>query len=123
MSSDDRLPIIIIGAGVAGLAIGQGLLQHRIPFQIFEANSRSGVSQGHRFRLSQDALDVLHSVLAVDLQDLLRATQANPSRFQPRYVDAKVLQFPEAAPVDVPNSMPVDRAWLRSLLGYLHSTL
>lgn len=116
-SSSTQPPVLIIGAGVAGLAIGQGLLQQKIPFKIFEANAHSGTSQGHRFRLSREALGALHSLLPTDLQDLLRATQANPSKIEPRYVNAKTLEFPKAKPVENLTSVPVDRSWLRSLLA------
>ena len=117
MSSNTALPIIIIGAGIAGLTIGQGLLQRSIPFRIYEANPRTGVVQGHRFYLSGEALSALNGILPSDLQELLRSTQANPTKIETRYVDAKALDFPDAVPVESPESMSVDRAWLRSLLS------
>ena len=117
MSTTTALPILIIGAGIAGLTIGQGLLQRSIPFRIYEANPCTGVVQGHRFYLSGDALSALNSILPSDLQELLRSTQANPTKIETRYVDAKALDFPDAVPVDSPESMSVDRAWLRSLLS------
>lgn len=111
------LPVLIIGAGVSGLTIGQGLLQRSIPFRIYEANPRTCVTQGHRFRLSNDALSALDSILSPALQELLRTTQTSPSKIEQRYVDAKLLNYPDAVPVKKSDSVSVDRAWLRSLLS------
>ncbi|KAK6081878.1 Demethylsterigmatocystin 6-O-methyltransferase 5 [Seiridium cupressi] len=86
-------PILIIGAGVAGL---------------------SHSSQGHRFRISKDGQAALDSNFSPQLQSLLRRTAPVRNRVEPRYVDARKLDFAKPQPVDS-ESMPVDRAWIRSL--------
>ncbi|KAI1755940.1 FAD/NAD(P)-binding domain-containing protein [Xylaria castorea] len=109
-------PVLIIGAGVAGLTLAQGLRLHSVAFRLFERHPRSHTSQGHRFRISKDGQLALDSVLSPRLQSLLRDTAAERHRFEPRYVDAKKLNYPEPTPVD-PVTMPLDRAWIRQLLS------
>ncbi|KAF3070645.1 putative cercosporin toxin biosynthesis protein [Daldinia childiae] len=109
-------PILIIGAGIAGLALAQGLRLRSIPFRLFERYSKSRSSQGHRFRISKDGQAALDSVLSPELQDLLRRTEAERYPFEPRYVDVRKLEFAKQTLID-PVSMPVDRTWIRLLLA------
>ncbi|KAI4863284.1 FAD/NAD(P)-binding domain-containing protein [Hypoxylon rubiginosum] len=108
------LPILIIGAGVAGLTLAQGLRLRSIYFRLFERYPRSRASQGHRFRISNDGQAALNSVLSPQLQDLLRNTAAKAQCFEPRYVDPRKLDFAKPMPVN-PGSMPVDRTLIRML--------
>lgn len=110
-----QAPILIVGAGVAGLTLAQGLRLHSVPFRIFERQARSHIKQGHRFRISRDGQTALNSVLSPRLQDLLRRTAPERHRFAPRYVDARRLDFPAPEPVDPADSMPLDRTWFRML--------
>ncbi|KAI0411994.1 FAD/NAD(P)-binding domain-containing protein [Xylaria grammica] len=109
-------PVLIIGAGVAGLTLAQGLRLHSILFRLFERHPRSHVSQGHRFRISKDGQSALNSVLSGQLQSLLRDTAAERHRFEPRYVDASKLDYSKPTPVD-PETVPLDRTWIRQLLS------
>ncbi|KAI2603353.1 FAD/NAD(P)-binding domain-containing protein [Hypoxylon fragiforme] len=106
-------PVLIIGAGIAGLTLAQGLRLHSIPFRLFERHPQSRGLQGHRFRISGDGKAALTSVLSPQLQDLLQRTASDNARFEPRYVDSRKLEF--ANPTPVGDSMPVDRTWLRAL--------
>lgn len=108
-------PVLIIGAGVAGLTLAQGLRLRSVPFRIFERHARSHIRQGHRFRISGDGQAALDSVLSPQLRDLLGRTAAERHRFAPRYVDARRLDFAAPEAVDPAGSMPVDRTWLRML--------
>ncbi|KAI0131200.1 FAD/NAD(P)-binding domain-containing protein [Daldinia grandis] len=108
-------PILIIGAGIAGLALAQGLRLRSIPFRLFERYPQSRSSQGHRFRISKDGQAALDSVLSPELQDLLRRTEPERYRFEPQYVDVRKLEFAEQTPIDS-VSMPVDRTLIRMLL-------
>ena len=109
-------PILIIGAGVAGLVLAQGLRLRSIPFRLFERHPRSHRAQGHRFRISKEALTALDSVLSPQLQSLLRQTAPARNRFEPRYVDARRPDFPKPTPTPAdPESVPVDRTWIRFL--------
>lgn len=108
-------PVLIIGAGVAGLTLAQGLRLRSVPFRIFERHARSHIKQGHRFRISRDGQAALDSVLSPQLRDLLGRTAAKRYRFAPRYVDARKLDFAVPEAVDPAGSMPVDRTWFRML--------
>ncbi|KAL2069248.1 hypothetical protein VTL71DRAFT_15586 [Oculimacula yallundae] len=60
-----RKPILISGAGLSSLLLGQALLQAQIPFQIFERDaSITFRAQGYRLRLSTEGLDAIESVLS-----------------------------------------------------------
>ncbi|KAG8157910.1 hypothetical protein KVR01_012182 [Diaporthe batatas] len=110
-----QAPILIIGAGVAGLTLAQGLRLRSIPFRIFERQAQTHIKQGHRFRISREGQAALNSVLSPELQDLLRRTTADRRHHAPRYVDARKLEFPVAVPVDPAESMPLDRTFFRML--------
>lgn len=110
-----QAPVLIIGAGVAGLTLAQGLRLRSIPFRIFECQARSHIKQGHRFRISKDGQAALNSVLSPQLQDLLRRTTAERQQFAPRYVDARKLDFPVPKPVGPADSMPLDRTPFRMI--------
>lgn len=115
MASDaSRDPILIVGAGVAGLVLAQGLRLRSTPFRLFERYPQSHRAQGHRFRISSEAQLALEGALSPPLKNLLRQTAPTRNRFQPRYVDTKKLEFPAATPAGF-DSIPVDRSWLRSL--------
>ncbi|KAI0179652.1 FAD/NAD(P)-binding domain-containing protein [Hypoxylon sp. FL1284] len=108
------LPILIVGAGVAGLALAQGLRLHSIPFRVFERYPRSHALQGHRFRISNEGQAALDGVLSPQLQLLLKDTAVDRQLFEPRYVDPKKLDFAKPTPV-TPKSTPMDRTLLRML--------
>ncbi|KAI1272204.1 FAD/NAD(P)-binding domain-containing protein [Xylaria sp. FL0933] len=108
--------VLIVGAGVAGLTLAQGLRQRSIAFRLFERRPRSHGSQGHRFRISKDGQAALDSVLSPQLRSLFRQTAAEKHRFEPRYVEARSLDYPEPTPVD-PETLPLDRTWILQLLS------
>lgn len=59
-----RKPILISGAGLASLLLGQALLRADIPFVIFERDaSISFRGQGYRLRLSTEGLDAIEATL------------------------------------------------------------
>ncbi|KAI6912485.1 FAD/NAD(P)-binding domain-containing protein, partial [Hortaea werneckii] len=64
MAAIARKPILISGAGVSSLLLGQSLLRASIPFVIFERDaSISFRAQGYRLRLSAEGLDAIESAL------------------------------------------------------------
>lgn len=112
-TSSSTLPIIIIGSGVAGLALGQGLKLHNIPFRIFERDAKDKPTQGHRFQLRDTT--VLKSLLPTDLQTLFDKTCAHGHKYEARYVDAKEFDFPAPVLKKPGNFAPIDRTWIRQL--------
>lgn len=74
-SSNTR--ILIIGGGLAGLSLGQGLKQAGIPFHIFERDtSASFRAQGYRIRISPDGAHALQRLLPENLWRAFEATCA-----------------------------------------------
>lgn len=108
-------PILIIGAGVAGLTLAQGLRQHNVPFRLFERHPANHRAQGHRFRISNDGREALFSIIPSDLQNLFDRTCAQQAP-GPRYVDARKLEFAPADFILDPRNKPIDRTWIRRLL-------
>ncbi|KAI0389188.1 FAD-binding domain protein [Xylariaceae sp. FL0594] len=67
MSTSDQKPILIAGAGIASLLLGQALLRAGIPFRIYEKDASIRFrAQGYRLRLSSEGLDAIESVLGPD---------------------------------------------------------
>jgi 2-polyprenyl-6-methoxyphenol hydroxylase-like FAD-dependent oxidoreductase len=77
MSTDIQPKILIIGGGVGGLTLAQGLLKNNIPFQVFERDeSQSFRAQGYRIRLNGDAVHALKEVLPQHTWQRLEASAA-----------------------------------------------
>jgi 2-polyprenyl-6-methoxyphenol hydroxylase-like FAD-dependent oxidoreductase len=70
--------ILIIGGGLAGLGLAQGLKQQNIPFRVFERDtSASFRAQGYRIRISSDGAQALKQLLPQHLFDAFEATCAD----------------------------------------------
>ena len=70
-------PVLIVGAGISGLALAQGLLKSSIPFRIFERDPVLNVrSQGYRVRINGLGIAALESVLTPTLFSRLKASCA-----------------------------------------------
>lgn len=71
------LPIIICGAGISGLVLGQGLKKANISFKIFERDPALNVrSQGYRVRINSVGIDALEETLPRELFEQLQACSA-----------------------------------------------
>ncbi|KAH8790004.1 hypothetical protein F5882DRAFT_324699, partial [Hyaloscypha sp. PMI_1271] len=69
--------ILIIGGGIGGLALAQGLKNHSIPFTLFERDpSPSTRAQGYRIRIAGIGAQGLHSCLDDELWSLYQRTCA-----------------------------------------------
>lgn len=73
-TGESNLPIIIIGAGFAGLILAQGLHKHNVPFLVFEQDQLSHRPGGHRFRIDTDGTEALYETIPDDLGDLVSRT-------------------------------------------------
>lgn len=70
--------VAIIGAGLGGLCLAQGLKQQGIPFDVFERDSAlDSRSQGFRIRINADGQAALRHCLPPQLFELFKATCAD----------------------------------------------
>lgn len=117
------LRIIIIGGGIGGLCLAQGLKQAGIEdVAVYERDqSARGRMQGYRLRVSPDGEQALREVLPPRLQDLLAATSNQRGEEGLAAYDEQLV--PKWAPTfsdprgDSPDKVDaVDRATLRRIL-------
>lgn len=114
--------VLIVGAGIGGLCLAQGLKKHGIPFTVFERDpSPNYRTQGYRVRINNDGYEALKTNLSPEnFEVFLRAT----GHFQPafKYLDAETGGAAPANAHFAHNSsvtkhvFSADRAMLRSLL-------
>ncbi|OBT70216.1 hypothetical protein VE03_00164 [Pseudogymnoascus sp. 23342-1-I1] len=70
-------PILIIGAGLGGLCLAQGLKKRNIPFKLFEQDDRHDFrTQGYRIRVSSEGIYGLRDALSPELYTLFENTCA-----------------------------------------------
>ncbi|KAF7520444.1 hypothetical protein G7054_g12778 [Neopestalotiopsis clavispora] len=93
--------VLIIGAGVGGLCLAQGLQRRGIRFRVFERDeSLAAKSQGYRFRLVHAGLEALERTLPPDLWDLLERTHARDSPPDLLRLDARSGETVLASPAE-----------------------
>lgn len=74
--------ILIIGGGIGGLALAQGLKKHNISFTLFERDASPATrAQGYRIRIARIGAEGLHSLLPDDLWSLYQRTCAEEKGF------------------------------------------
>ncbi|TVY81593.1 putative FAD-dependent monooxygenase [Lachnellula suecica] len=115
------LPIIICGAGISGLVLGQGLMKADIPFIIFERDPALNTrSQGYRVRILGPGITALEETLPDELFNELRASSAiSASTAEELYhlIDALTGEKFKTPPFDqMPEPLNADRTVLRKVL-------
>jgi 2-polyprenyl-6-methoxyphenol hydroxylase-like FAD-dependent oxidoreductase len=77
----DRPHVIIIGAGVGGLCLAQGLKAAGVPVNVYERDQTpSSPAQGYRLSISPTGSEALKSCLPPDVFDRLTMSTGEPSR-------------------------------------------
>lgn len=112
-------PILIVGAGVSGLTLAQGLRKAGLRFKVFESDlSTSFRTQGYRIRIKGDGLQAcLSPELWAKFQDSCGQPPKNVSRINA--ITAETLPFGFGLPKGPPpmgNTFTTDRTVLRDLL-------
>uniref|UniRef100_K3WTH5 FAD-binding domain-containing protein n=1 Tax=Globisporangium ultimum (strain ATCC 200006 / CBS 805.95 / DAOM BR144) TaxID=431595 RepID=K3WTH5_GLOUD len=122
MSREQRTHVIIVGGGIGGLCLAQGLKKNGIPFTVFERDPTPNYrTQGYRLRINSSGYEALKANLSPDnFEVFLRSTGHFLPEF--KYMDAET-GGPAPANVafshkttSVSNVFSADRAMLRSLL-------
>ncbi|KAK8080768.1 hypothetical protein PG997_008586 [Apiospora hydei] len=76
MSATPRDPVLIIGGGISGLCLAQGLKKLSVPFKVFERDAETEArAQGYRLRL-HDGVEVIESMAPSSVSALFNATTA-----------------------------------------------
>lgn len=111
-SADD---VLIIGAGMSGLLLAQGLKHRNVPFQVFERDAALA-SRGHRYRIMDGGLNAFEKTLSPGMWTLFQETHAG--RIEPPAL--AVLDAATGQQTDTwrfgDRSVNVDRPWVRELL-------
>ncbi|KAF2159694.1 hypothetical protein M409DRAFT_29856 [Zasmidium cellare ATCC 36951] len=116
----DSNPVIIMGAGFAGLALAQGLHVRKIPFLVFEQDELSTRPYGHRFRLDEAGIDALLETISPELGDLFEKTFPRLISKAPKIRDARTLEempLPSRPEPTGKGPLPIDRTWILQLLA------
>ncbi|ERE13392.1 FAD-dependent oxidoreductase [Pseudogulbenkiania ferrooxidans] len=118
--------VIIVGAGIGGLCLAQGLAKAGIGFEVWEADAGPQVrGQGYRLRIDAMGQRALRQCLPPDLFELFRASCAvsGPARF----VDPQLNPLPGRRPEnwrenagagEADGDLSADRQVLRDILSH-----
>ncbi|MFS0841090.1 FAD-dependent oxidoreductase [Paenibacillus sp. 1P03SA] len=117
---NNKLSVAIIGGGLGGLALAQGLKRNQIDFHVYEREQADHfVQTGYRIKLNKNGTKALRFCLPDRLYDLYTATSVlSPTR--PDFLDAftletvKAKQAAEGTPVEIEPS--VNRFTFREVL-------
>ena len=133
-SSTPDLPVLIIGAGISGLCLAQGLRKASIPFIVFERDPALNIrSQGYRVRINDDGIAALKKTLPPPLYARLVASCAQigpggnpkPQNFinaltgltaQPKSLEAQLERMPPQSRPPANDALNADRNTLRNVL-------
>ncbi|MEH0581912.1 NAD(P)/FAD-dependent oxidoreductase [Streptomyces sp. B21-108] len=114
--------VVIVGAGLGGLCLAQGLRRAGVEVAVYERDAALDARrQGYRLHLDGRAAQGLHACLPPELYELFTATTGRPSR-QVTVVTKRLKQlhrvrFPEPDPsVPARVNTSVDRFVLRTIL-------
>lgn len=111
------LRVAIVGAGLGGLCLAQGLRRRRVPFEVYERDpSFDSRTQGYRLRIDEVGQRALAESLAEDLFARFRETCAVASGMG-RFLDPQLREVP-GRPADSWRSADrsADRRLLREIL-------
>lgn len=109
-------PILIIGAGLSGLCLAQGLSQAGIPYAVYERDPAPGYRrQGYRLHIDSRGDDALRSVLPRHLHELFQATAGRPRPVSVLY-DEKLTAAGEFELENGPANFNINRFTLRQIL-------
>jgi 2-polyprenyl-6-methoxyphenol hydroxylase-like FAD-dependent oxidoreductase len=108
--------VIIVGAGLGGLCLAQGLRRRGIGFTVYESDqSPTSRPQGYRIHVDEHGDQALAQVLPADLYRLFRATAGVPRTRTPVF-DDQLTRLTVLEPADDGVHLAVNRLTLRQIL-------
>ncbi|SEK34261.1 FAD-dependent oxidoreductase [Nonomuraea pusilla] len=111
-----RPHVIIVGAGLGGLCLAQGLRRHGISFTVYEADDAlASRRQGYRIHIDGHGDHALAQVLPANLHRLFRATSGRPRPSTPVF-DDQLNRLAVLEPSDEDVHLAADRLTLRRIL-------
>lgn len=115
--------ILIVGGGLGGLALAQGLAKDGHTVEVYERDDGIGERQGYYLTINGDGGEALRRVLPEDLYELYLATSREPYPTQASIVRTPQLDLLGAQPslgrrnLGARRHTGVDRRTLRRILG------
>lgn len=98
--------VLIVGGGIGGLCLAQGLKKHGIPFTVFERDPTPTYrTQGYRLRITHEGYSALEASLSPDILELFRKSTAE---FRPgfTFLDPKTAEAVRPGPGQGPPPSP-----------------
>lgn len=114
MSTQNK-EVIIVGGGIAGLVLAQGLKYRNIPFSLFERDGKAS-TKGYRFRVVDAGLDAMGETIPPSLWKLLEDTVPTSSPPHLLLLNAVTGEQTAYRKSTDSRSYPIDRRWVRELL-------
>jgi 2-polyprenyl-6-methoxyphenol hydroxylase-like FAD-dependent oxidoreductase len=109
--------VVIIGAGIGGLCLAQGLRKAGIPVQVYERDERPGSRwEGYRIAINADGAAALHACLPDPLWRAFLATSGPGGPFGLHHAHDRIPMDVDTRPEPEEPYFAVDRAILRRLL-------
>ncbi|CAJ2511245.1 Uu.00g068700.m01.CDS01 [Anthostomella pinea] len=115
-------PVLISGAGIAGLSLARSLRSHKIPFVLYERDSvGASRTQGYRIRISSQGQDALRAIMNADDYRRFEAGCSDNGAGKITPLDAVTLKAktsggPSGGAPGGGKVLGVDRAFLRNQL-------
>ncbi|KAL6405276.1 putative fad-binding domain containing protein [Ilyonectria robusta] len=111
-------PILIIGAGVVGLALAQGLKKEGIPFRIFERDEHID-ARGHGWAITLWVFEALDACLPASMIGRLGATEVDPTSARRKLAKFCYLNLADGSKlfdIEVPRQRRINREKFRKLM-------
>lgn len=109
--------VLIVGGGIGGLALAQGLKTHGVEALVFERDDDLTNTGGYKLHLGSVACESLRQVLSTELWETVCASAVQTDGFEIAVRDYRA-RFLAAGTDDQPGeSLDIDRITLRQILA------
>ncbi|KAK6082287.1 hypothetical protein SCUP515_02579 [Seiridium cupressi] len=109
--------VIIIGSGLSGSLLANGLAKHNIDYRVYERDEENSERQGYQIRFGENALVGMRACLHRDHLSRV-ASNFGPNSRVPIIYDKKFSQFLDLNQLPAySKSAPIDRIVLRDILA------